>query len=285
MKVVDQISAVFLTEKKLDAAQQSLEQRRRVTIGAPGAAAAFLASSLHRRTQKKFFCICESEAGAEHFFADLCELEGMEKVFHYPALGAKLWSELGPLRSQVGGRILALDALMTKTSAFFVTAAPALLEKVADPDDVELFTLHLRVGETTDFDLLVKQLVEMGFTREERVDAPGEMSVRGGLVDVFMFEQQHPVRIEFWGDRIESIRFFDVETQRSAEKCAAVRILPLGCAGPYGATDARTILDLDLKKTLLDYLDEDFILWIENKVLVRATIRDHERQATTHFQS
>ncbi|MBN1560080.1 transcription-repair coupling factor [candidate division KSB1 bacterium] len=286
MTAVDKIRSAFSGEKNLDVVQNRVEQHRNVTVATlAGSATAFLISSLHQRLRRKFFCVCESESQAEHFFADIRELVDDEKVVYYPALGAKLWNELGPLRSQVGGRILALDALMTKTARFFITAAPALLEKVADPADVELYSLSLQVGDTTPFDLFVKQLVEMGFSREERVDIPGEMSVRGGLVDVFLFERPNPFRIEFWGDTIESIRSFDAETQRSVEKCSALRILPLGCAGPYGPVEARTLLDLDLKCTVFDYLDEEFVLWLENKALIQAALRDHERQAMVHFES
>jgi transcription-repair coupling factor (superfamily II helicase) len=180
---------------------------------------------------------------------------------------------------------LALTSLFQKECRFFVTSAQALLEKVADPEDVELYRLSLSVGRNISFEQFVTQLVEMGFSREDRVDAPGEMSVRGGIVDIFLYDEENPFRIEFWGDDVESIRTFDVETQKSIDKRSDVNVFPLGCAGPYGSLDERTIMDLAFKKTLFDYLDDSAVLYLENRLLVTSALKDYEYQARVHFQN
>ncbi|MBN1479848.1 transcription-repair coupling factor [candidate division KSB1 bacterium] len=208
----------------------------------------------------------------------------VDDVAYYPSLDNGIWSEIGPARTEVGQRISTLGSLIKGKVSVVLTTANALLEKVAEYDDVELYKINLHVGHALIFEQFVKQLVEMGFVREERVDAPGEMSVRGGIVDLFLFDNEHPVRIEFWGDDVESIRLFDVESQRSIEQRSNIEILPLGCAGPYGPIDERTVLDLDLQSSIFDYIADDFILWTENKALLQTIIKDYQRRVEVHFQ-
>ncbi len=284
MDVLTQISSAFRRDELLQRLQKSLrvEQKTQVS-GVSGSAGAFLLSALDVDGSRIYFCICESDARALQFFEDLNEINDPETAVYYPALGNKLWSELGPSRTLVGQRIIALKALVQKKCLYFVTSAAALLEKVADPEDVELYRLSVKVGQSVNFEHFVTQLVEMGFSREDRVDVPGEMSVRGGIVDVFLFDEEYPFRIEFWGDEIESIRTFDVETQKSIEQCQTIDIMPLGCAGPYGSLDQRTVMDLAYKKTLFSYLDDASVLCLDNRALILSALRDYEYQAQVHF--
>lgn len=285
MELIDQIQSAFRSDEHVQVIQALLDSNKSVQLsGIPGSAGAFFLSALVGEAIPRFFCVFESDARAVQFYEDLSEIFPSEQVFYYPALNNKLWSELGPSRTVVGQRILALKSLFQKEAVFFITSGTALLEKVADPDDVELYRLNIDVGQTLSFDQFISQLVEMGFSREDRVDVPGEMSVRGGIVDIFLFDEENPFRVEFWGDDVESIRVFDVESQKSIEKRDSVAIMPLGCAGPYGALDERTVMDLVSKKTLFDYCD-DQVFYLENRALIMATLKDYEYQARVHFQN
>ena len=73
---------------------------------------------------------------------------------------------------------------------------------------------------------IARQLVKMGYEKNYQVEAPGQFSVRGGIVDIFDLTRENPVRIELWGDEVESIRSFDIESQRSIEKLTEVSIYP-----------------------------------------------------------
>ena len=286
MSLVNDILTAFSHEPKLRDMLAAIQAKQSISLsGLGGSANAFLMTALQHQQKIPFYCIFESGTQAQNFFEDLTALLSTVPVVYFPALNNKLWNELGPPPTEVGQRIHALKTLLQHQSTIFITTAVALMEKIADPEDVELYTLSLSVGQSIQFDMFVKQLVEMGFSREERVDSPGEMSVRGGIVDVFLFEAEHPFRLEFWGDEVASIRTFDVQTQKSFEQCDSVEILPLGCAGPYAPIDERTIIDLDLNKTLFEYIADHAVLWLENPSLIFSALRDHQRQAVLHFES
>lgn len=247
-------------------------------------ASALIASIFIQKGDQQLVCVLENEALAKSFFEDLLEFLG-KGVYYYPAIGPDMLRELGPTANQVGRRLSCIRGLLKRDFSCLVLPADALLEKVAPPEDVELYRINLKYGDSAPLDQFIKQLVEMGYVREERVDAPGEFCVRGGLVDIFLFEEQNPFRIEFFGDEVESIRIFDVESQRSIEKCDGIEILPLGSAGPYGPIDERTEYDLPLKSTLFDFLPQTSRLWLQNKRLVLSRIEAYEREASIRLET
>jgi len=247
-------------------------------------ASSLIVSTMIAKGGHKVLCVLPDEAQAQSFHDNLEEILEQEILF-YPALGSDLWRELGPTTAQVGRRISCLSALLRNDFSCFVTTPAALLEKVAAPEDIELYKIDLHVGEIIIFDQFIRQLVEMGYVRENRVDSPGELCVRGGIVDVFMFEEESPIRIEFFGDEIESIRRFDVETQRSLEKIEQAELYPLGCAGPYTPIEERTEYDLLLQKTLFDFIPENTLLWLQNRDLVLTNLEAFEREAMVRFET
>ena len=241
--------------------------------------------SLSQKSDNRFICILDSDHEAKQVYEDIIQLVDERKVTYFPPLKKQIWSEVGPSGTEVGRRILALKSIIQQEVSFVVTSADALMEKVASPDDVELYSLQLRQGDDLNFEQFKAQLVEMGFNREERVESPGEFSVRGGLVDVFLFEEENPVRIEFWGDQIESIRQFDVETQRSLEQIQVIHILPLGCAGPYGPLEEQTQYDLEFTSSVFDFLSKDDVLAICNDSLVSRQLEDYEQEIKVRFET
>ncbi len=113
----------------------------------------------------------------------------------------------------------------------------ALMQPVASPETINAHSLRIEGGDKRDPELLVSWLTEHGFTRCDQVEVPGDFARRGGIVDVFSNAQADPVRIEFFGDEIESIRYFDAGTQRSAQAVAAVRIPALSVARDVTKSD------------------------------------------------
>src|SRR5262249_8869018 len=113
-----------------------------------------------------------------------------------------------------------------------VTSIQALLQPVAPPEQLVQQTKRLRVGDDVPPTDLLRWLAENGFQNTTAVELPGEFSPRGGLIDVFAADWFHPVRIEFFGDTVESIRQFEVSTQRSLEILETVDITAL----PSGQT-------------------------------------------------
>ena len=125
------------------------------------------------------------------------------------------------LRAEVLNRINS-----RKKPAIIVTYPTALFEKVVTKKELEKNTLKITVGENVSPDFVNEVLFEYNFNRVDFVTEPGEFSVRGGIIDVFSFSNDEPYRIEFFGDEVDSIRTFDVETQLSKEKLKKVSIMP-----------------------------------------------------------
>ncbi len=124
-------------------------------------------------------------------------------------------------------RAIALWRLATARVPITVTPVASALLRVQPPEYYRRLAVTLRVGEEVPLDVLVEHLESVGYQRRDPVEMIGEYALRGGILDVFPPEAARPVRIEFFGDLIESMRRFDVETQRSVVKTEECLLLPL----------------------------------------------------------
>ena len=134
---------------------------------------------------------------------------------------------LEPHLDVTSARARALHALATREARLVVVSAVALTPRTSAPERLRAAAVELRTGAELDPVAFGDRLSASGFTREDPVDQHGEFCARGGVVDVFPPGEAHPIRVEFIGDTVESIRRFDATTQRSIETLDAVTILPL----------------------------------------------------------
>src|SRR5438067_1394631 len=146
-------------------------------------------------------------------------------VRYYPSRGVTYESHLAPPPHLVGLRIAALDALLSGENAVVVVSAVALSEKVPDPA-LRPHGFTLRKGELLDLDDAARDLVAAGYERVEQVEDRGQFAIRGGLLDVFAATEDRAVRVDLFGDEIESLRWFSTFTQRSLEDADEVEIAP-----------------------------------------------------------
>jgi transcription-repair coupling factor (superfamily II helicase) len=146
-------------------------------------------------------------------------------VRYYPSRGVTYESHLAPPPHLVGLRIAALDALLSGENAVVVVSAVALSEKVPDPA-LRPHGFTLRKGELLDLDESARDLVAAGYERVEQVEDRGQFAIRGGLLDVFAATEDRAVRVDLFGDEIESLRWFSTFTQRSLEEAEEVEIAP-----------------------------------------------------------
>jgi len=135
-----------------------------------------------------------------------------------------------------GQRVEAFESHLSGRSRVMVATRRALQEVVPIPDDLAALRFAVRVGEELRRDALIEELEARGFERVPMVEAAGCYAVRGGLVDLFSFGAAGPARVEFWGDDVESIRFFDILDQRSTETTDRIDILPVRFGGRTGTT-------------------------------------------------
>ncbi|MBR2186975.1 MAG: transcription-repair coupling factor, partial [Lachnospiraceae bacterium] len=123
-------------------------------------------------------------------------------------------------------RMNCVKTLLEKKGAILITTFDALMEKIPGLSRIRESILPLSRGEDINIEAFSKKLVSMGYRRSVQAENPGEFAVRGGILDVFPLTEENPVRLELWGDTIDSIRYYDAATQRSLEETESVRIYP-----------------------------------------------------------
>lgn len=195
--------------------------------GLCASAASLYASALVERVAVPLVFILGDLEEAGYFYHDLTQVLGEERVLFFPSsfrraikYGQKdAANEI--LRTEVLGRLRKEDERLC-----IVTYPDALAEKVVSRKELECKSLKLHTGERVDMGFVTDMLRTYGFEYVDYVYEPGQYAVRGGIIDVFSFSSEYPFRIDFFGDEVDSIRVFEVETQLSKEKKESIIIVP-----------------------------------------------------------
>ena len=249
--------------------------------GLAGSSAAVIAAASIQKTKKSFLFILSNKETAAYFFNDLENmLDEQDKsyearhIFFFPSsykkpLHSKEEDKAGILlRSEVLNR---LSAEAVKT--VIVTYPEAFAEKVVAGDTLKKNILTVRSGENLSVEFLMEVLIEYGFEHVDFVVEPGQFSVRGGIVDVFSFSNDYPFRIEIMGDRTESLRTFDTETQLSVAIQEKISILP----------DIRAMQEDDSQtECILEAMPGNTIVWSEDTAFSGEIIRAGIEQGQFH---
>ena len=123
-------------------------------------------------------------------------------------------------------RIRTLKAVSEQTGVTVFTTFDALMNEMAEPKSFTAAVQKFEIGDTVNLQELEKELVEMGYVRGYQVEAAGEFAVRGGILDIYPFTEENPLRMELWGDEVDSLRNFDVESQRMIENLDEITVYP-----------------------------------------------------------
>ena len=183
----------------------------RVAVAASGRA--YFLAGLAKFADKPIFAIAPGERDAEELADDL-ELFS-DNVFFLPAWETLPFEHVSPNTFTMARRSAARHALEHGGPGTVVVGSVRAATQRISPSSTQ--PLELSVGSSMDFDDVARTLVDMGYVRVDRVETRGEFAVRGGLVDVFGADQAEPVRLEFWGDYVETLRTFSAATQRSSD--------------------------------------------------------------------
>ena len=194
--------------------------------GLPTALAAFLASHIRTALERPVLIVAADEDRAEQWRDDLQIIAGEQMVHYFPAWDVGIYDRQSPDPEITSLRMAAAARLMRGEPAIVVAPTAALLDPLIPPHALELGTEVLKVGDERDLDALCAHWVACGFDRVAAIDGIGQFSLRGGILDIYPFGVEHPYRCEFFGDEIESIRRFDVSTQRSLSTCEEAWVLP-----------------------------------------------------------
>ena len=194
-----------------------------------------VASLVNRNPETPAIVVAGDDRAARDLASSLRQWLAPRRVRYYPSRGVTYESHLAPPPHLIGQRIAALDALLETdwigahpphpSAPVVVVSAVALSEKVPDPSlRPHGFTLHK--GELMDLDETARDLVAAGYERVDQVEDRGQFAIRGGLLDLFPATEDRAIRVDLFGDEIESLRAFSTFTQRSLEDLDAVEVAP-----------------------------------------------------------
>ena len=193
--------------------------------GLKGSAASTFLAPLKNACPGVYLFVLDDEEQAGYFYHDICQIAGSEGVSFFPS-SYKRSIKYGQLDS--ANAVLRNESLtaLDKGNVAIVTYPEALAEKVATIERVQHNILHLHKGEKVDSKFVVDMLNETGFQRVDYVYEPGQFAVRGSLIDVFSYSNEYPYRLDFFGNEIDSLRSFEVDTQLSREQLDEVTLSP-----------------------------------------------------------
>ncbi len=195
--------------------------------GLVGSSLSFVVSETFKSAELPFLLLLNDKEEAAYVLNDLEQLIGDNDVLFYPGSYRRPYQIEETDNANVLLRAEVLNRINSqKKPAIIVTYPDALFEKVVTRKELDKSTLKIKLEDTLSLDFLNEVLFEYRFKRVDFVTEPGEFSVRGGIVDVFSFSHDEPYRIEFFGDEVDSIRTFDVETQLSTDKVKKITIIP-----------------------------------------------------------
>ena len=195
--------------------------------GLVGSSFSFVISSLFNQNDVPFLLVFNDKEEAAFYLNDLEQLCGDKDVLFYPGSYRRPYQIEETDNANVLLRAEVLNRINSrKKPAVIVTYPDALFEQVVTRRELERNTLKVAVNDKLSIDFVNEVLFEYQFKRVDFVTEPGEFSVRGGIVDVFSFSNDEPYRLEFFGDEVDSIRTFDVETQLSIEQIKKISIIP-----------------------------------------------------------
>ena len=191
-------------------------------FGMPEESAVTLCAALLQ--EESALVIVQDESGAQRMAEELDALLG--SAVYLPARDLQLRAFAASSRELAATRVAALSALVSGRKTICVASVECAMQRVAPPEVFRRAAVELEDGGSTSLSSLPARLRGAGYERVEKVDAPGQFRLAGGILDVYPFDRENPIRAEFFDDEVDSLRVYDPESQRSMEKLQRAAIPP-----------------------------------------------------------
>ena len=213
--------------------------------------------------------VVKDEATGKRFVRDIHAFS--EQAWYYPAKDFLFYQADTQGTLITRQRVEVLKHIMEDDGGVVVASIDALMDRVLGRENFSESVLTVEPGMTMEMEALSTKLSRLGYERVVEVDAMGEYSIRGGIVDVYPFTSENPVRIEFWDTEVDGIRTFDAETQRSIDTLDSVEIYPASDRAGSAAGEKQEV-------SLLDYFDERTLLFLDepDRLRERGTVVETE---------
>ena len=208
------------------AVKNCIEERRLPmgVIGLSSACKAHYISSLCEQTKKKALVLCPDEASALKAVQNLSAFSS--GALFYPARDFHFRSSDSSSKEYEQQRIGVLSKMLSGNYSFIVCSVEAAMQLTVPKTELSRRSILVRAGDELEESALVNALSVAGYVRAEQVDGEGQFSLRGGIIDFFPPGREEPVRIEFWGDSVDSISSFELESQRRTDTLDEVLVTP-----------------------------------------------------------
>ena len=248
--------------------------------GLIGSASSMVIAQAFSTAEVSFLVILNDKEEAAYHLNDLENIVGEQNVLFYPGSYRRPYQIDETDNANVLLRSEVLNRINSRRKPVIIVTYPeALFEKVVTRKELERNTLKISLNDELSIDFVNEVLFEYKFKRTDFVTEPGEFSVRGGILDVFSFSNDEPYRIEFFGDEVDSIRTFDVETQLSLEQLKKIAIIP----NIENKMMETTSTSLSMRESFLQYIASKTIIFLKNEDLLGGSIDKLFKKATEAF--
>jgi len=197
-----------------------------------------------------------------------------KEINYFPPYQDNPFQETEIIKETRSLRLKTLENLLLKQKGVYIATGKSLCFPILPPSSIKNYILNLERGKSYEFYPLIEQLVNGGFRREKMVTSPGDLSVRGGIVDIYPLTVNEPLRLEFFGDIIESIRIFDINTQRSLKEIDSVSF-----------TTPVTEITIDSGGKFFDYLNDDAIIIMNEPENIKNKLDDYLNLVVSSFNT
>lgn len=270
--MLQQLSTAILNTVNVDELAELVEKKEKVLCrGLTGSSDIFLLKELYDRNHTLLYLTKDFEEAAAA--ASDFEQLGAKEVYLFPPTRRSPYdSETVADLSVMVQRSEVLEKLNDGLASVIVASADAIIEKLVPAEQFHQASIKLKKGDELAPSNLSEKLVEQGYNSTKFVDEPGEFAVRGGIFDVFPFSGEYPVRLEFFGDEIESIREFDPDSQRSIAFLSETRLVPNAGFSEGGN-----------KESITSYMPEDTLISLSSADTIFEEIETFFQKAETIY--
>ena len=205
-----------------------IENKKAIKIGIEGPSESQKAHCVHMllcESGKKCVYVCPNDFTAQKMYEDFRSLTGNRAVY-LPVQEYFLYDVEAKSHELQYERLGVLQKILAGDYEIIVVSAEILAQRLPQKDKFKNAKIFLEVNESAEIDTLVKKFLQIGYERYELVQGRGQFAVRGGILDIFPVNSANPIRIDFFGDDIDSVRIFDIVTQRSIEEINGIEIPP-----------------------------------------------------------
>jgi transcription-repair coupling factor (superfamily II helicase) len=243
------------------------KQSRIHLLGTAGSSDAFIADAVADQIGGNYLFVLSDKEEAAYFYNNLENITGKKRgttLLFYPASYRRPYQIEEIDNANIIQRTEVLSLIRKKRKNIMVVTHPeAIIENVVSRKNLEKNTLEIEQGVEYSIDFINELLIEYEFEKLDHVYAPGQFSIRGGIVDIYSYSNSQPYRIEFDGDQVESIRLFEPSTQLSIKTVSKIHVVP----------NIQTKVMLENRESFLDYIPSDTKIWLKDYELSKGKIQ------------